>query len=97
MAWRNLRIGCPGRPSAFAGKADGVARENGLTAFPWDDAIASGMGVLRLSSRDFWSMTPRELGLALRGAAGLPAAGAKFSRSDLAALMQRFPDNQRAT
>jgi hypothetical protein len=41
-------------------------------------------------------MTPRELGLALRGAAGLPANGAKFSRSDLAALMQRFPDSQKA-
>jgi uncharacterized phage protein (TIGR02216 family) len=87
-----LRIGDPCRPGAFAGKADGVARENGLTAFPWDDAIASGMGVLRLSPCDFWSMTPRELGLALRGAAGLPATGAKFSRSDLSALIGRFPD-----
>jgi uncharacterized phage protein (TIGR02216 family) len=50
------------------------------------------MGVLRLSSCDFWSMTPRELGLALRGAAGLPVTGAKISRFDLSALMQRFPD-----
>jgi uncharacterized phage protein (TIGR02216 family) len=50
------------------------------------------MGVLRLSPCDFWSMTPRELGLALRGAAGLPATGAKFSRSDLSALIGRFPD-----
>lgn len=60
--------------------------------FPWDDAIAAGLGILRLAPRDFWSMTPRELSLALRGAAGLAAPEQRFARSDLAALMQRFPD-----
>jgi hypothetical protein len=39
-------------------------------------------------------MTPRELSLALRGAAGMPASEEPFARSDLAALMQRFPDKQ---
>jgi hypothetical protein len=37
-------------------------------------------------------MTPRELSLALRGAAGPSAAGASPARGDLAALMRRFPD-----
>ncbi len=60
--------------------------------FPWDDAIAAGLGVLRLAPRDFWSMTPRELSLALRGAAGLPASEDPFARVNLAALMHRFPD-----
>jgi uncharacterized phage protein (TIGR02216 family) len=62
--------------------------------FPWDDAIAAGLGILRLAPRDFWSMTPRELSLALRGAAGMPASEEPFARSNLAALMQRFPDKQ---
>jgi uncharacterized phage protein (TIGR02216 family) len=42
--------------------------------------------VLRLAPADFWAMTPRELALALKGAAGLPVRG------DLDGLMQRFPD-----
>jgi uncharacterized phage protein (TIGR02216 family) len=50
--------------------------------------------LLRLAPRDFWSMTPRELSLALRGAARLPASEEPFARSNLAALMQRFPDRQ---
>jgi len=40
-------------------------------------------------------MTPRELALALRGAAGLPVSATPFSRVDLTALMQRFPDQER--
>jgi hypothetical protein len=39
-------------------------------------------------------MTPRELSLALQGAAGLPIHGGHFARADLARLMQRFPDSQ---
>lgn len=60
--------------------------------FPWDDAIAAGLGMLGFAPRDFWSMTPRELSLALRGAAGLPASDKPLVRSSLTALMQRFPD-----
>lgn len=37
-------------------------------------------------------MTPRELSLALRGAAGLPPPDQPLARNTLAALMQRFPD-----
>jgi uncharacterized phage protein (TIGR02216 family) len=48
--------------------------------------------VLRLAPGDFWSMTPRELALALRGAAGLSGMASAFSRVDLAGLMQQFPD-----
>jgi uncharacterized phage protein (TIGR02216 family) len=62
------------------------------TAFPWDEMIAAGLGVLRLRPADFWAMAPRELALALRGAAGLPLGGATIARADLSALMQRFPD-----
>jgi uncharacterized phage protein (TIGR02216 family) len=48
--------------------------------------------VLRLTPTGFWSMTPRELALALRGPAGLPGCAPDFARGDLATLMQRYPD-----
>jgi uncharacterized phage protein (TIGR02216 family) len=69
----------------------------GGAAFPWDEAIACGLGCLRLSPADFWAMTPRELALALRGAAGLPASAAPLHRADLDRLMHRFPDQQKDT
>jgi hypothetical protein len=37
-------------------------------------------------------MTPRELALAMRGAAGLSPSPAFPARADLATLMRRFPD-----
>jgi uncharacterized phage protein (TIGR02216 family) len=38
-------------------------------------------------------MTPRELSLALKGAAGLPVRHGSLARADLDSLMQRFPDS----
>jgi uncharacterized phage protein (TIGR02216 family) len=60
--------------------------------FPWDTAMTAGLGMLRLAPRDFWSMTPRELDAALRGALGLVAMVPAMTRSDLVALMAEFPD-----
>ena len=60
--------------------------------FPWDAAMTAGLGTLRLAPHDFWSMTPRELDSALRGALGLVAATPAMTRSDLKALMAAFPD-----
>lgn len=60
--------------------------------FPWDAAMTAGLGTLRLAPHDFWSMTPRELDAALRGALGLVAATPAMTRSDLKALMATFPD-----
>lgn len=45
-----------------------------------------GIGVLRLSPRDFWLSTPREI------AAAFADAAAPLGRADLDGLMQRFPD-----
>ncbi|HEY9055561.1 MAG TPA: rcc01693 family protein [Aurantimonas sp.] len=61
------------------------------TAFPWQEAMGAGLGLLRLSPPAFWAMTPRELAAAL---APLTAAGGAMppQRADLAALMRRFPD-----
>ena len=52
--------------------------------------MAAAFGLLRLSPRDFWSMTPREMERAMSvlggGRVGAPGRG------ELAELMQRFPD-----
>jgi len=52
--------------------------------------MAFGFGRLRHSSRDFWNLTPRELGAAI-GALNGPAR-APLDRAGLAGLMARFPD-----
>lgn len=57
--------------------------------FPWDEAMRFGLGMLRLSPREFWAMTPRELAAAA-GAHG--GAFARLQRTELADLMKRYPD-----
>jgi len=58
--------------------------------FPWQQGLAIGIGVLRLSPEQFWKMTPREFAAALRGLYGDPAP--PLDRATFDALMQRFPD-----
>jgi uncharacterized phage protein (TIGR02216 family) len=59
-------------------------------AFPWREAMAFGFGVLRLSSDQFWRLSPRELAAAVRGRCGEPAE--PMRRRELDALLARFPD-----
>ncbi len=61
-----------------------------MTPFPWDEAIGFGLGVLRLSSREFWAMTPRELAHAIAAVRG--RSPAPLARGELDELMRRFPD-----
>lgn len=58
--------------------------------FPWRSMMAVGLGHLRLASRDFWAMTPRELAAAVEGAFGV--AGDPADRAMLDRLMTEFPD-----
>ncbi len=58
--------------------------------FPWREAMAIGFGVLKLSSRDFWALTPRELASAIEGLTG--RGGAPMDRERLEELARRFPD-----
>ncbi len=60
--------------------------------FPWNDAMGAGLGLLRLSPREFWRMTPRELAAAVKALLG--PAGEPFTRRALETLMQRFPDSK---
>jgi len=52
--------------------------------------MAAAFGLLRLSPKTFWSMTPREMERAM--SVLRQGAGRAPQRSDLAALMRRFPD-----
>jgi uncharacterized phage protein (TIGR02216 family) len=58
--------------------------------FPWAAMMAAGFGILRLSSAEFWAMTPRELNAAFHR----PSNRSAPTRIDLARLMQCFPDEQ---
>ena len=61
-----------------------------MTPFPWDDAMAFGFGILKLSSQQFWQLTPRELAAAMAARRGPIIA--PMPRDGLNALMQKFPD-----
>ncbi|MGB6085513.1 rcc01693 family protein [Parvibaculum sp.] len=61
-----------------------------LPRFPWAEAMTLGLGTLRLPPETFWRMTLPELAAAARALRGnAPAAP---DRSDLAALMEAYPD-----
>jgi uncharacterized phage protein (TIGR02216 family) len=57
--------------------------------------MATGLGLLRLAPAHFWSMTPRELAAAIRGALGIAHTDGPLTRPDLARMMQRYPDINR--
>jgi uncharacterized phage protein (TIGR02216 family) len=58
--------------------------------FPWEAAMAFGLGRLRLSPDVFWGATPVELAAAWRAFG--EGRGQAPDRGALAALMARFPD-----
>lgn len=62
-----------------------------MTPFPWSAAMQFGFGVMRLSSRDFWGLTPRELASAFEAVSGRSRRVAP-GRDTLASLMRAFPD-----
>jgi uncharacterized phage protein (TIGR02216 family) len=60
-------------------------------AFPWDEAQAVALGVLRWTPDAFWRATPRELAAAVEGLTGR-AAVMPAGSADLHRLMHAFPD-----
>lgn len=62
-----------------------------MKAFPWAEAMRFGFGVLGLSSREFWGLTPRELAAAFEARAGR-SRGVAPGRDVLGRLMDAFPD-----
>ncbi|MHB1101392.1 MAG: rcc01693 family protein [Devosia sp.] len=65
-----------------------------MTPFPWSAAMQFGFGVMRLSSRDFWGLTPRELASAFEALSGRSRTAAP-GRDVLAGLMAAFPDEDK--
>jgi uncharacterized phage protein (TIGR02216 family) len=63
-----------------------------MRPFPWTEAMGFGFGVLKLSSREFWGLTPRELAAAFGARSGRAAPP---SRDGLEGMMARFPDEVR--
>ncbi len=64
--------------------------------FPWDEAMAFGLGVLRLEPRAFWAMSPRELSFAIDGHYGRASGRGATTRSALDLLMAAFPDKEKS-
>ena len=56
----------------------------------WTGMMRFALGVLRMTPRDFWSMTPREFLAASEPYLG--DAAAPMGREELSALRARFPD-----
>ena len=63
-----------------------------MTAFPWSDAMRLGFGVLKLSSKEFWGLTPRELAAAFEALSGNRPAAPDRGRLDR--MMEKFPDGR---
>ncbi|MBB1092426.1 phage tail assembly chaperone [Rhodopseudomonas palustris] len=63
-----------------------------MTPFPWSEAMQFGFGVLRLSSDEFWRMTPRELASAIVAVRGRVTA--PLDRGGLDDLLRRYPDQR---
>ena len=51
-----------------------------------------GFGVLRLSSKEFWGLTPRELAAAFEALSG--ARPSAPDRARFRQMMERFPDGR---
>lgn len=59
---------------------------------PWPELMAFGLGHLRLSSKEFWSLSLRELDAAIEGRLGKNKTYASVTRNQLLELMREHPD-----
>ena len=57
--------------------------------------MAFGLGHLRLAPHAFWSLSMRELDAIARGMFGPNHSADQLKRTELDALLERFPDQQR--
>jgi uncharacterized phage protein (TIGR02216 family) len=62
-----------------------------MKPFPWEAAMQLGFGVLKLSSREFWGLTPRELAAAFEAVSGRERGQAPV-RDRLDEMMRQYPD-----
>lgn len=67
-----------------------MLKENWL---PWPELMAFGLGHLRLSSKEFWCLSLRELDAAIEGHLGKSKSNASVTRNQLVELMREHPDH----
>lgn len=60
---------------------------------PWPELMAFGLGHLRLSSKQFWCLSLRELDAAIEGRLGKSKPHASVKRNQLLELMRQHPDH----
>ncbi|NDA45975.1 MAG: phage tail assembly chaperone [Alphaproteobacteria bacterium] len=60
-------------------------------AFPWQEAMSFGFGYMKLSSKDFWALTPKELHAAMSFLAPSPLTYP--DQQSLQRLMTLYPDH----
>lgn len=65
-----------------------------MRAFPWDNAMKFGLGVMGLAPSEFWAMTPRELSAAYDAIAQNTQGNVSFAAHELEGLMAKFPDKE---
>lgn len=70
--------------------AAGRKAASGAEPFPWAEVMHLGLGLLRLSPKTFWAMTPLEFAHAAGFGPGRMRQAP--SRAELAALMRASPD-----
>ncbi|WP_312402550.1 rcc01693 family protein [Rhizobium sp.] len=75
--------------NAAAGEGASDDRAGASAPFPWDVVMHVGFCLLRLSSQDFWALTPVEFFLMAGSARPRTMA---VGRAELDALMRVFPD-----
>ncbi|WP_267428000.1 MULTISPECIES: phage tail assembly chaperone [unclassified Methylobacterium] len=78
----------PSAESAPGSEPDAPVPTRLPNAFPWDDAMSLGLGVLGWRPGDFWSATPREFAAAL----GRRARSEALSRAAFEDLLAAYPD-----
>lgn len=59
---------------------------------PWPELMAFGLGHLRLSSKEFWNLSLRELDAAIEGRLGKSKTYVSVTRNQLVELMREHPD-----
>jgi uncharacterized phage protein (TIGR02216 family) len=64
-----------------------------LQNFPWQDAARIGFGLLRLSPREFWQLTPKEL-VMIFDAFGIGASQG-LDRQTFQQMADKFPDEEK--
>ena len=72
-----------------------MQEKKGRQILPWQDLMRIGLGQLKLTPKQFWNTTPRELKCDIEGELNAFIGDGlhnPLSKSNLEKLMKKFPD-----